>query len=110
MAQPSKHHEHRWGERIGVDIAVTISTSASTGIDARLKNVSLSGALMEVAHELRLHTLVEVCILLPPPSRRSTVVDAYVSRRDQDVGIEWCQFAPLIVKELIRLTTNGPER
>jgi hypothetical protein len=113
MSQLPKHHEHRWGERIGVDLPVTISTSeaaaASTRIDARLKNISLSGALMKAGHDLRLHTLVEVYIRLPPPSQRSAVVDAYVSRkRDQEVGLEWCQFAPIIVKELLRLTAARP--
>lgn len=109
MSQLPKTHEHRWGERIGVDIAVKISTSSSTGLDARLKNVSLSGALVHAGYDFRLHSLVEVCIQLPPPSRRSAVVDAYVSRiSDLEIGLEWCQFAPLIVKELFRLTTDRP--
>jgi hypothetical protein len=109
MAQLPKHHEHRWGDRIEFDMPVKIATSASTGIDARLKNVSLSGALIEAGHDLRLHTLVEVCIQLPPPSQRSAVIDAYVSRkRDQQIGIEWCQFAPIIIKELFRVTATRP--
>jgi hypothetical protein len=109
MAQLPKRHEQRWGERIGVNVPVQITTSSATGLEGRLKNVSLSGALMQAAPELRLHTLVEITIELPAPSQRSAVVEAYVSRmRDQEVGVEWCQFAPLIVKELLRSTSSRP--
>jgi hypothetical protein len=70
-----------------------------------MKNLSLSGALMKVKadSELRLHTLVAVRIELPPPLSRAAVLNAYVSRKlKQGVGIEWCEFAPRIVKDLLR--------
>jgi hypothetical protein len=68
-----------------------------------MKNISLSGALMKSDCDLRLHTLIEVRIELPPPSPRVAVVKAYVSRKlEEAIGIEWCEFAPTVVKDLLR--------
>jgi hypothetical protein len=68
-----------------------------------MKNISLSGALMKADCDLRLNTLIEVRIELPPPSYRAAVLKAHVSRKlKEDVGIEWCDFAPNIVKDLLR--------
>jgi len=56
--------------------------------------------------DLRLHTLIEVRIELPPPAPRIAVVKAHVSRKlKEGVGIEWCEFAPTIVKDLLRSPT-----
>jgi hypothetical protein len=95
--------EHRWGERFRVDIPVHVSAASLTRIEGCMKNLSLSGALMKSDCDLRLHTLLEVRIELPPPSSRAGVVKAYVSRKlKEGVGIEWCDFAPTIVKDLLR--------
>jgi len=68
-----------------------------------MKNLSLSGALMRSDCDLRLHTLIGARIELPPPSPRDVVVKAHVSRKlKESVGIEWCEFAPNIVKDLLR--------
>jgi hypothetical protein len=68
-----------------------------------MTNLSLSGALMKSDCDLRLHALIDVRIELPPPSLRATVVRAHVSRKlKAGVGIEWCDFAPNIVKDLLR--------
>ena len=94
---------NRWGQRTPVDIPVQIAAHASPAIHGRLKNLSLSGALMEVDHDLRLHALVEVSIKFPPVERRAGVIMARVKRKLQDaVGIEWCEFAPSAVKDLLR--------
>jgi hypothetical protein len=68
-----------------------------------MENLSLSGALMQADCDLRLHLLIEVHIVQPATSQHTGVVKAYVSRKlVQGVGIEWCQFAPTIVKDLLR--------
>jgi hypothetical protein len=68
-----------------------------------MKNLSLSGALMKADCDLRLHTLIEISIELPPPSLHAAVVKAHVSRKVKEgVGIEWCDFAPNIIKDLLR--------
>jgi hypothetical protein len=68
-----------------------------------MKNLSLSGALVTSDCDLHLHSLIEVHIELPPPSPRIAIVTAHVSRKFKEgVGIEWCEFAPTVVKDLLR--------
>ncbi len=53
--------------------------------------------------DLRLRSIIEIRIELPPPSPRIGVVKAHVSRTlKEGVGIEWCDFAPAVVKDLLR--------
>jgi hypothetical protein len=94
--------EHRWGERVRVNLPVYVSAGAYTGFDGCMKNLSLSGALMNSDWDLRLHSLIEVHIQLPP-SPRVDIIKAQVSRKlKEGVGIEWCEFAPTIIKDLLR--------
>jgi len=103
MAQIPHGVEHRWGERVRVDIPVHVTAPPLAAVDGQMKNLSLSGALMEADCNLRLHLLIEVSIELPAPAARTGVIKAYVSRTlPEGVGIEWCQFAPPIVKDLLR--------
>ena len=103
MAQLGNGLEHRWGERVRVDIPVHMSAAELDRIDGCMKNLSLSGALMKSDCDLRLNTLIEVRIELPPPSARVAVVMAHVSRKlKEGVGIEWCEFAPTVVKDLLK--------
>jgi hypothetical protein len=95
--------EHRWGPRVRVNMPVRVSAADLSRVDGCVKNLSLSGAFMKVDCELRLHSLIEVRIELPPPAARAAVVEAHVSRKlNEGVGIEWCEFAPSIVKEWLR--------
>jgi hypothetical protein len=53
--------------------------------------------------DLHLHSLIEISIPLPPPFSRSAVIKAHVSRKFKEgVGIEWYDFAPNIIKDLMR--------
>ena len=95
--------EHRWGERFRVNIPVRVSAAALARVDGCMKNLSLSGALMKADVDLRLNSLVEVRIKMPSPSQRAEVITAYVSRKVGDnVGVEWGEFAPRVVKDLLR--------
>jgi len=103
MAQLGNGLEHRWGERVRVNIPVRVSAPAVESVDGCMKNLSLSGALMKSDCDLRLHTLIEVRIELLAPSPRAALVKAHVSRKlKKGIGIEWCEFAPNIVKDLLR--------
>jgi hypothetical protein len=103
MAHTRNGLEHRWGERVRVNIPVRVSTAALASVGGRLQNLSLSGALMKCECDLRLHALIEVLIELPPPAGHAALLEAYVSRIvDEGMGIEWCAFAPHIVKGLLR--------
>jgi hypothetical protein len=73
MTQPRNEMEHRW--------------SIAGAIDANL----------------RLNALIEVSVELPQPSHSPAILLAHVSRTGkEDVGIEWCEFAPIVVKDLLR--------
>jgi PilZ domain len=86
-----------------VDIPVRVSAAAVAGVDCFIKNLSLSGAFVRSDCDLRLNTIIDVRIELPPPTTRIAVVKAHISRKLQEgVGIEWCEFAPTIVKDLLR--------
>jgi hypothetical protein len=98
--------EHRWGRRLEVNIPVHLEADADDtlpGADGCVRNLSLSGALVQADCHWRPNTLIEVCIRRPPPSERTAVVRAIVSRcLAGGVGIEWYEFAPKVIKELIR--------
>jgi hypothetical protein len=103
MTQPRNEMEHRWGERIRMDVPVQVSVDRVTGIRGRMRNLSLSGALLRIDADLRLHALIEVSVELPQSSQPPAVLHAHVSRkREEDVGVEWCEFAPVVVKDLLR--------
>jgi hypothetical protein len=94
--------ESRWGDRVKVNIPVHLSADALAGADGCMRNLSLSGALVKANIDLGLHSLIEVSIKMPSP-QRAEAITAYVSRRlKEGVGIEWCEFAPIVVKDLLR--------
>jgi hypothetical protein len=94
---------HRWGQRIAVNIPVRVAAHASPEIHGHLRNLSLSGALIEADHELRLHAYIEVSFMLPETGRSAMTVMARITRElEGAIGLEWCEFAPLAVKDLLR--------
>jgi hypothetical protein len=94
--------DSRWGDRIRVNIPVRVSANASSA-DGCLKNLSLSGALVKADVDVGLHALIQVNIKISSPSKRAAAVTAYVSRKaTEGIGVEWCEFAPSIVKDLLR--------
>jgi hypothetical protein len=86
-----------------VDLPVHVSVVAVVEVDCFIENLSLSGALVKSDCDLRLHTLIDVRIELPPPTARVAFVQAHIARKLQEgLGIEWCEFAPNIVKDLLQ--------
>jgi hypothetical protein len=109
MSYGPNEMEHRWGARVQVNIPVCVEATAVPIGNGWMKDLSLSGAFIKSDRDLRLHTLVEVSIALPPPSWRTAVIEAHVSRKlDEGVGIEWCEFAPSIIKDLVRSASISP--
>jgi hypothetical protein len=103
MAGYWRQEESRWGDRVKVHIPVRVSSDAAAGAGGHIKNVSLSGALVNSDVDLKLHSLVEVSIEMPSTPQREEAIMAYVSRKVHGgVGVEWCEFAPRAVKELLR--------
>lgn len=93
----------RWSRRIGVDIPVQVAADGSPTIHGHLKDLSLSGALVTTDHALPLHAYSEISIK-PPETRHGMVrVMARVTRNlEGGVGVEWREFAPSAVTDLLR--------
>jgi hypothetical protein len=103
MTHGLKGGGHRWGQRTTVDIPVQVAASALPAIHGHLKNLSMSGALMETDHELPLHAHIAISVKWPEMGGGITTVMARVTRQLKEaVGVEWCEFAPRIVKDLLR--------
>jgi hypothetical protein len=95
--------EGRWGDRVRVNIPVRVSANAVTSADGCMKNLSLSGALVKADVDFGLNAIIKVSIKMPSPSLRAAAITAYISRKDKEgVGVEWCEFAPSVVKDLLR--------
>jgi hypothetical protein len=94
--------ESRWGDRVNVNVPVQLWADTVEGEDACISNLSLSGALIKAHVDLGLHSMIEVNIKMPR-ARRAEAITAYVSRKvEEGLGIEWCEFAPTVVKDLLR--------
>jgi hypothetical protein len=107
MLQLPVGSEHRWGERVRVDLPVVVLEEGRAATGGFLNNLSLSGALLRANHDLHLYARIEVRIVLPSSSADSCVVKARVSRKPgYGIGIEWCEFAPAVVKDLLRLPSG----
>jgi hypothetical protein len=103
MAHQLNYAEHRWGARIRVNIPVRIAPPSETAIDGRMRNLSLSGALVTTTLGSPLNSRIAVTLTLPSPFQGDAIIEAHVTRRHNgDVGVEWCQFAPAVVKDLLR--------
>jgi len=97
---------HRWGQRIAVHIPVQVAAFALPAFHGHLKNLSWSGALIETDHELTLHAYTAISVKLPEMGDSATTVAARVTRQLKDaLGVEWCEFAPSTVKDLLRSTS-----
>jgi hypothetical protein len=94
--------EGRWGDRVRVNIPVQVSGNALSA-HGWMTNLSLSGALVKADVDLGMHAIIQVNIEVSSPSQRAAAITAYISRKDEEgIGVEWCEFAPSIIKDLLR--------
>ncbi len=102
--------EHRWGERIQVDLPVRVAALRFSVRDGRLEDLSVSGALVKAELEPRMLARVQIALVLPLwPKHEAPVVEAYVARKFKEgFGIEWCEFAPPAVTLLLRSVVSRP--
>jgi hypothetical protein len=86
-----------------VDIPVQVATDGSPIIHGHLKELSLSGALVITDQALPLHAFVEISIETLDTGHGVESVMARVMRNlEGGVGVEWCEFAPSAVTDLLR--------
>lgn len=100
--------EHRWGQRVGIDLPIRIKGTAFGRIGARLSDLSLSGAFIEVDLDVRILCPIKVATIVPhflAPNTES--LDAHVIRRDhRGIGIEWAAFTPATYRLLLTLASR----
>jgi hypothetical protein len=104
--------EHRWGERFATHIPIRlISVRPRLVSIGRITNLSRSGAFIG-DFDFRLLSLIHVVLESPlRPKRDGGIISAYVARVCNDgIGVEWCEFGPPAVIELLRaMIIHTPE-
>jgi hypothetical protein len=102
--------EHRWGERVQVDFPVRVTALRFSVRDGRLADLSVSGARVKAELDARILSRLQIALILPLwPKHEAPVIQAYVARKFKDgFGVEWCEFAPPAVAELLRFVVNRP--
>jgi len=84
--------EHRWGNRVSVDVPVGLRCRASAEAEARIVNISRSGALIRT--HLSLTVLARVDIHL-----NGHTISSFVTRVESTgIGVEWCEPSPKILR------------
>ena len=92
IAMPS---ERRWKSRVEVDLAIRLELRDGRSTPARLRNISISGALIECAEELPAFTTLRVEIPRSGRVRESVQLGARVLRAEHPyLGVEWRDLAP----------------
>ena len=93
----------RWSRRTAADISVQVAADGCPTIHGHLKNLSLSGALVTTDHVLPLHAYIEISFEPLRTGHSALRVMARVTRNlEGAVAVEWCEFAPSVVTDLLR--------
>jgi hypothetical protein len=95
--------EHRWGERIVVDIPVQVSVPPLIIGTGRITDISISGAW--ISGRFDLPPLARAFIVFDfslGGARESLPLACFVARvRAEGMGVEWRELAPQIVSDLM---------
>ncbi len=88
--------DHRWGQRVAVDLAVQLLCHPRTIAVGRLMNVSVSGAYVRTGLVPAVLAPVRILgFLSEAEGTRREAIDGYVVRRERGgFGIEWFELAP----------------
>jgi hypothetical protein len=105
--------DHRWGNRITVDLPIRVMHPGMSRCEpGRLSNISLGGALISSALDSEVGARLQVSVaIFTGTSSYDSVLDAYLVRRSYPaIAIEWSEFAPIEVIDLIRGMPSDPGR
>jgi hypothetical protein len=94
--------ERRWGNRLVSNELVRVTRDRHVLGFARLQEVSLSGAFLKAAWHLP--SLTRICLHVPHGGNRhgTARVEAFVVRQgNEGLGVEWCDFAPPAIVNLV---------
>jgi hypothetical protein len=74
--------DHRWGERINVDLPVRLMAHPFAKRDGRLMDLSVSGAYIQTDVSVHQRGRLDIGLLYAPWARHGTaLLSAYVARR-----------------------------
>lgn len=91
----SKVKERRWGQRVDLDLPVRLELRDGSNTTGRLRNVSISGALIECPLELPTFTSFRVLIPALASDPQPILIIARVVRAEHPcLGVEWRDVAP----------------
>jgi hypothetical protein len=96
--------ERRWGNRVMLDERVRISRDGVVIGFATLHEASVSGGFVRTPLLVRNLTRIEIEIA-PTRARKDPTrcVEAFVVRQcPEGFGVEWCEFGPAVIVELLR--------
>ncbi|HEX5162282.1 MAG TPA: PilZ domain-containing protein [Steroidobacteraceae bacterium] len=107
MSSTQARTERRWGPRIQVDLPVRLSLSAGRVETGRMRNLSISGALIECAAELPTFTPLRVEVLATSDVIHERIeLGARVVRAEHPcLGVEWREFEPQALVDLIKASS-----
>jgi PilZ domain-containing protein len=110
VATQSQHAERRWGARIEVDLPVRLELSQGRKVAARMRNASVSGALIECPLELPVFTPLRVEIPESPQLAHGTIVLAarVVRAETPCLGVEWRGDAAQVLENLLHEMGGSP--
>lgn len=104
--------EHRLGTRVPTFLPVRIVRARAAPAFGSIRNASLSGAYIETSATLPLLARIDV-VCGPACSDRAHCpgVPAYVTRVGRNgVGIEWLEFAPEAIRQLVLGESEGLQK
>ena len=103
----SDRSDRRWGPRVEVDFPVRLELVRGRGAPGRMRNASVSGALIECALELATFTQLRVEILVAADGLLEPIqLPARVVRAEHPrLGVEWRDLTPQAYS--ILLVANG---
>jgi hypothetical protein len=96
--------ERRWGNRVLLNERVRITRDGAVIGFATLHEASISGGFVRTPYLMRNLTRIELELAPSGPHRDAQrCVEAFVVRQCPDgFGIEWCEFGPAVIAELLR--------
>lgn len=101
--------EHRWGQRVELDIPVTLRANGGAAVRGILRNASISGALIETP--LDVPVFGHLVVKLPAMGRAAPgceLVASVVRHADQGIGVEWRDMACAPLMARLRAAGHAP--
>lgn len=97
---PRRFMEHRWGQRVPLDLPVRLELAGELLAHGRIQDASISGAC--VTTDTKFPPLAAVEVVLRTPAGRTVLPACVVRRADGGVGVEWRDMASPSLVALLR--------